>query len=51
MEPACGPAVLLKQLVQDKLGAAANDADAYRLQLAWVLIYEALDIALKGVKQ
>jgi CO/xanthine dehydrogenase FAD-binding subunit len=37
-------------LVQDKLGAAANDDTAYRKQLAWVLIYEALEIALKGVK-
>lgn len=39
-----------EKLIQDKLGAADNDNVAYRKQLAWVLIYEALEIALKGVK-
>lgn len=40
--------LLLRQIVQEKMGAV--DKDAYRLQLAPVLIYEALDIAIKGVK-
>lgn len=39
-----------KMIVQEKLGVADNDDAAYKVQLARVLIYEALEIALKGVK-
>lgn len=41
---------LVGQVVQEILGVADNDADAYRWQLARVLTDEALDIATKGVK-
>lgn len=37
-------------IVGDKLSVADNDDTAYKVQLARVLVYEALDIALKGVK-
>lgn len=39
-----------RKMFQDQIGAAENDEAAYKQQLARVLVYEALDIALKGVK-
>lgn len=39
-----------KTIIEEQMGTAKNDDAAYKQQLARVLVYEALDIALKGVK-